>query len=69
MDGLIRLDLTAIPQIGLAFAQPLWITGRQDTIGGLPRSAPLALHLPAEPGRGDIDTQGVGTIFTDKIRN
>ena len=69
MDGLIRLDFAAVPQIGLAFAQPLRVAGGQDTIGGLPRPAPVALHLPTEPRHGDVDAEGVEPIFTDKIRN
>jgi hypothetical protein len=54
MKRLIRLDFAAVPQIGVAFAQLIWIAGGQNTVGDLPRARPIALHLPTEPRRDDV---------------
>src|SRR5262249_30703484 len=69
VDGLDRRKLAAVPQVGFTLAQQIGLARSKDAVRGLARAAPIRVHLPAQPGDRNVDTQRVGSIFTGKVCN
>ena len=57
VHGLIGIDLSAVPNIGVILGQQFSRTGHADFICRLPGPATRILELPRKPRVGDVDSK------------
>ena len=69
MNGLIRFDLTRVPQVTLVGSERCFASGHEDLVCGLslPSYRRLRREFPAQPRFPHVDTQRVDQVFATQI--